>query len=151
MRSKLLFGLIGGALGGVAMKAVVATVDKNAFGLSTGTDVKAARALTRQFGLPVPSREEAVVLGAAMHYTFALGAGLAYPLCAEAFPSIRFAKGAAFGTALWLIGDELLVWITGLENPAHVPLKSHVSALGAHIIFGIVVETLVSSVERNRA
>ena len=147
MKKKLLFGLLGGALGGIAMKAVVAAVDRNAFGLSAATDAKAAREVCRRFGLRLRDQREAEMLGAAMHYSFAVFAGVAYAAGAESFPFLRAAKGAAFGTALWLIGDELAVSIAGLEQPLQVPLNSHLSALGAHVIFGMILETLLANAE----
>ncbi len=142
MNKKLLSGLLGGALGGIAMKMVVTTVDKRAFGLSAATDATAARDLCQRLRLPVPNQRTAELLGGSMHYGFAVGTGVLYATLAESFPSLRTAKGAGFGIALWLIGDELAVSLSGLEDPLRTPLKSHLSALGAHVIFGMILESV---------
>lgn len=138
---RLLAGALGGALGGLAMKAVVRYCDRNAFGLSSQTDAKAARAV---FGQDLEA-QNAEQLGAAIHYLFGILTGAAYAVASERYPFLRAGRGAAFGGGLWLLGDELAVSAARLENPRAANAQSHLSALAAHFVYGMVVDALVSN------
>lgn len=140
IKRKLLRGIIAGAIGGLAMKAIVQFVDPSAFGLSSQTDENAAQALWRSMNWPPLMPEQAKRIGAAMHYGLAVVAGALYAPSAERFPAIRTAGGAAFGAVLWAVGDELAVSMSGLENFAATPARSHLSALAAHVLYGITVD-----------
>ena len=51
------------------------------------------------------------------------------------FPDL--AGGIAFGAALWLFNDELLVPLLGLQDgPTAAPPVQHVNRLGAHLAYG---------------
>ncbi len=136
----VLLGVLAGTLGGLAMKAVVRFVDPASFGLSTETDAKTAHEIWRRMGWKPLSDRRAAQIGAAMHYGFAAGSGALYAAVGERWPALRTGGGAAFGAALWLVGDELAVSVSGLEDPRRTPLLSHVSALGAHVLYGVTVE-----------
>jgi uncharacterized membrane protein YagU involved in acid resistance len=144
MKARLVWGAIGGALGGLAMKAMVKLVDPRSFGLSSKTDAKTAHELWRRTGWRALSEEEAEYIGAAMHYGFAIGAGAAYSAAQGRFPLLRIGGGTAFGGFLWLFGDEVAVTLAGLENPRKTSLFSHVSAFGAHLVYGLVLEVLLN-------
>src|SRR5947209_7124519 len=89
---KLLAGALGGALGSVAMKAMVHVCDPDSFGLSSKTDAKAARAV---FGSGLEEKR-AKRIGAAMHYVFGIVTGAAYAAVTGKYPALRAARGAAF-------------------------------------------------------
>lgn len=148
MKKSLVFGAIGGALGGIAMKIVVAAVDRNSFGLSRATDAKTAHDLGRRLAVTPLSERRAELLGAGMHYAFSVMAGVAYAAGQREHPALRTGKGAAFGTALWLVGDEAAVSLAGLEDPFRTPAFSHLSALGAHVVYGLIVEAVADAVNR---
>jgi uncharacterized membrane protein YagU involved in acid resistance len=137
---RLLAGALGGALGSIAMKAVVRYCDRNAFGLSSQTDAKAARAV---FGQDLQT-QNAEQVGAAIHYLFGICTGAGYALASERYPYVTTGRGTAFGGGLWLIGDELAVFAAGLENPRAAGAGSHLSALAAHLLYGMIVDGLVS-------
>lgn len=137
---RLLAGVLGGALGGLAMKAVVRYCDRNAFGLSSHTDAKAARAV---FGQDLGT-QNAEQIGAVIHYLFGIFTGAGYALASERFRSVTAGRGTAFGGGLWLIGDELAVTAAGLENPRAADAGSHLSALAAHLLYGMIVDAFVS-------
>ena len=143
MTTRLVFGALAGACGGLAMKAVVRFIDPNSFGLSAQTDARTTHEITRRMNWEPVSEKRAEQIGAALHYGFAVAAGVAYAGSAENFPVLRWGRGAAFGAALWLVGDELAVSISGLEDPFRTSLHSHCSALGAHILYGMIVDSLV--------
>lgn len=144
MRNRLLFGALAGTLGGLAMKAVVRFVDRNSFGLSAQTDARTTHELWRRLDWKPVSEKHAEQIGAAMHYGFAVMAGAVYAVSTEKLPSLRLGRGAAFGAVLWLLGDEIAVSAAGLEDPFRTPLPSHCSALGAHILYGMIVDALAN-------
>src|SRR5689334_20269820 len=96
---RVVAGAVGGALGSMAMKAVVRFCDPAAFGLSSRTDAKAARGV---FGEKLEQRT-AEQIGAAVHYGFGIVTGLAYAIASVSFPALRTGHGTAFGGGLWLI------------------------------------------------
>jgi uncharacterized membrane protein YagU involved in acid resistance len=138
---RLVAGALGGAFGGLAMKAVVRFCDPNAFGLSSGTDAKAARAV---FGRDLDGRR-AEQVGAAIHYAFGILTGLGYAAAIERYPALATGRGTAFGAGLWLLGDELAVSAARLENVRAANAGSHLSALAAHLIYGMIVDVFVST------
>lgn len=140
MKKRLFWGGLAGALGGVAMKAVVRLVDSDSFGLSARTDARTAHEIWRRMGWEALSERKAAQIGAAMHYGFAMAAGAAYAAGASRFPLLRAGRGTAFGAVLWLMGDEVAVSAAGLEDPFKTPLYSHVTALGAHVLYGMAVD-----------
>lgn len=139
-REQLLAGALGGALGGLAMKAIVRLCDRNAFGLSSQTDAKAARAVFGE-GLEQGRAER---IGSAIHYGFGVVTGVGYAAGSQRFPALRTGRGTAFGGGLWLIGDELAVSASRLESPVAASVRSHVSALAAHLLYGLIVDGCVS-------
>ncbi len=140
MWKKLLFGAAAGALGGVAMKAVVHFADPDSFGLSANTDAGATRALWRRMHREQVGERTAMQIGAAMHYAFSISTGSVYAASAGRFPVLRAGRGAAFGALLWLIGDEAAMTVSGLEDPLRTSIASHASALGAHVLYGMILD-----------
>lgn len=50
--------------------------------------------------------------------------------------------GAALGTALWLLGDEMAMPLVGLTGgPTAYPPELHVHSWGAHIAYGLASAT----------
>ncbi len=140
-RERLVAGAVGGALGGLAMKAVVHFCDPNAFGLSSQTDANAARAL---FGHGL-DHKRAEQVGAAFHYAFGILTGVGYAAATERYPHLGSGQGTAFGAGLWLMGDELAVSAARLENPRAANAWSHLSALAAHLAYGMILDAVVST------
>src|SRR4051794_16543497 len=144
MKKRLLLGGFAGLVGGMAMKAVVCFIDRNSFGLSTATDAKTAREIARRMDCEPLSSKRAAQIGGALHYGFAAGAGSMYAAVLPKLPALRAGRGAAFGAVLWLVGDEAAVSVSGLEDPLRVPIFSHCSALAAHVLYGIVIDRVLS-------
>ena len=47
-------------------------------------------------------------------------------------------SGATFATGLWLLGDELVVPLLGLQSgPTAVAPEGHINRLGAHLAYGL--------------
>src|SRR3954453_12080303 len=144
MKKRLLLGAFGGLLGGIAMKVVVSFVDPDSFGLSTATDAKTAHEISRRMNWEPFSDEQAAQIGGTLHYAFAVAAGALYAALLPNLPAFRVGRGAAFGAMLWLVGDEAAVSASGLEDPRQVPIFSHTSALAAHVLYGMLVDRVLS-------
>lgn len=143
MKKRIWLGALGGALGGLVMKVFVECFDRNSFGLSARTDARTAHEIWRRVGGGSLNERDAERIGAALHYVFSIAAGAAYAATGSSLRLVRAGHGTAFGAVLWLIGDELAVTLAGLEDPGQTAAFSHLSALAAHIAYGMVVESLV--------
>src|SRR3954447_21366484 len=144
MKKRLFLGGFAGLVGGMAMKAVVRFIDPDSFGLSTATDVKTAQEIARRMACEPLSRKRAAQIGGALHYGFAIGGGSMYAALLPKIPALRAGQGAAFGAVLWLVGDEAAVSASRLEDPLQVPIFSHCSAFAAHVLYGMVIDRVLS-------
>lgn len=79
--------------------------------------------------------------GAAVHYAFGAAVGGVYGAAAASRPEVTALAGIPFGTAVWLVADEVGVPAAGLaKGPAEYPLSKHASALAAHVVYGATIE-----------
>jgi hypothetical protein len=102
--------------------------------------VKAAEAVSiRLLGRP-PMNDE--IAGNLAHYVMGAASGALYAILAETTPLADCAcAGPAFGAALWLTADEIAVPALGLsKGPWHYPASSHLSALAAHLVYGLALD-----------
>lgn len=110
--------------------------------------VKAADALSRMTtSEPVPEayREPA---GTAVHYAFGAFLGAAYGVLSEVFPRTRSGFGTAYGAAVSLLADEIMVPAAGLfPPPQDSPPSSHVYGLVSHLVFGAALEAGLRAIE----
>ncbi len=87
--------------------------------------------------------------GAAVHYIYGTSLGAAYGLLGGLTPKIMAGRGTLYGTGTWVAGDEIGVPAFGLSKPpSEIPLSSHVSALAAHLIFGVVTDGIVRLIRK---
>ena len=91
------------------------------------------------FSRPTPE-DEAEKLGLFLHYLYGGAVGLFYGTFATRSYRLRNRHGTSFGAALWLLGDEIPVSLSGVSDPFKKNYSSHAAALTAHLLFGIVVE-----------
>src|SRR5438309_1762539 len=96
VKGRLAAGAVGGALGGIAIKALVHYWDPDSFGLSSRTDARAAQRLLG--GNVDEKRAERV--GAAIHYAFGIVTGTVYAAATRKTPGLRVGRAAVFGGAL---------------------------------------------------
>jgi putative membrane protein len=95
------------------------------------------------------SREEKKKAGPVVHYAFGTFSGAIYGLLSEYLPTARLGFGTAFGTALFLIADELSVPALGLsKRPDEYPLSSHLYGLASHFVYGVSTEAIRSGIRR---
>lgn len=84
-----------------------------------------------------PSSEEKTTLSRTVHWMYGGAMGGAYGAFRGPTRGADVSGGAAFGTALWAVGDELMVPLLGLsKGPTAFPLKQHLHRLGAHLVYG---------------
>jgi len=105
--------------------------------------VKVAETLSRDvFGHPL-SRPEKKLAGPAVHYGYGALIGGVYGALAEEIPAITAGFGTAYGSAAFLLGDELAVPALGLSPPpAEFPVSKHAEALAAHLLYGAVLNAV---------
>lgn len=108
--------------------------------------VKTAEAISETLGGHEMTEAEKKWAGPAVHYGFGALMGAVYGALVHAAPEIGLGRGALFGTALWLGADEIAVPAFGLSGPStETPASSHVSALAAHLVYGLVTDLVKRS------
>ena len=117
-----------------------ATPNDGVFGLDEEADLKSANYLTNLIlGRTLP-KQDAEQLALLLHYVYGALAGAGYAAYAANSPLRRAGYGTLFGTALWILGDELPISISGLSDPFARSTRSHASAFAAHLLFGASTE-----------
>ncbi|MFC1459511.1 hypothetical protein ACETIH_23000 [Microvirga arabica] len=82
--------------------------------------------------------------GIAVHYSLGIGPGALYGALQGRVPALGVGRGALFGLGLFLMQDELVNAATGLSaRPRQYPWQAHARGLIAHIVYGIVTDTLL--------
>lgn len=86
--------------------------------------------------LAKPERAAQVV-----HLAFGSAWGGVYGLVAGTLPSVAGLRGGlAFGAAVWLLSDDILLPAFNLAAwPHHYPVKDHLYAIAAHAVYGAAV------------
>ena len=95
------------------------------------------------------TEDEKRTAGPIVHYCFGTFSGAVYGLLSEYLPAARLGFGSAFGTALFLIADELSVPALGLsKSPDEYSLSSHLYGLASHLVYGLSTEAARSGIRR---
>lgn len=85
-----------------------------------------------------PDEQKKEKLSEAVHWSYGIAVSALYGGLRGKQPMPDLAGGAIFGTALWAIGDELMVPALGLsKGPTAYPLEQHAHRWGAHILYGV--------------
>jgi putative membrane protein len=80
-------------------------------------------------------------LASVIHYTTGAVLGSIYGVASGVFPALTSAKGTAFGTAAWAVGDEVAVPLLGLGPPlGRTKLMDHALGLASHLVFGLTLD-----------
>ena len=101
-----------------------------------------------------PSSEKKTDLSNAVHWAYGSAMGGAYGTVRDPVRGADLLGGATFGTALWAVGDELMVPVLGLsKGPTAFPKKQHVHRFGAHLAYGcataVTTQTLLHQGSRS--
>jgi putative membrane protein len=175
--SSLLLGLVGGVVGALAMNvfaraASAATHGHEASGAALGSDRvgrgvqppqsdgpadddAAVRVGTLAYRVTMsaePTRVARPWLGTVAHYAFGGTLGAGYALLARRLRMVRVGYGTAYGTAVWIVADELIMPALRLSRgPRQLSLGVHVYALSGHWIYGAMLEFVVRRATRRWA
>lgn len=96
------------------------------------------RILYESFTGEEPDDETKAALSYLVHWGYGLVQGGVYGALSETTDTPPLEDGLAFGTSLWLVGDEIVVPLLGLQDgPSAAPPVQHFNRLGAHLAYGI--------------
>jgi hypothetical protein len=140
-----LIGAVGGALGTFAMNqaqallAKLGEVKQEDSQQEPATEV-AARKLAEPAGVHLEG-EQKKQAGDAVHWGYGTLWGAIHGALHGRVPLAGKLFGVGFGLGLFLFGDELAVPLLRLAPPPQqVPVKTHLSALAAHLVYGTTAE-----------
>jgi hypothetical protein len=107
---------------------------------TNANELVAQAVATRLLGRRLNDRE--LQIGAPLaHYAFGSTVAAAYGMVAARAHRRALARGAAFGTAVWLAADEVAMPLLSLSRPTtERPLEKHLQAFAAHLVYGVVAE-----------
>jgi len=99
------------------------------------TEMVAQRIAAAAIDRPLDRRELAVA-APAVHYGYGALMGALYGVLAELIPASAF-TGAAWGTLIWIVADEIVVPAMGLSAPLDQRwAEAHAQAFAAHLVYG---------------
>ncbi|HET8538301.1 MAG TPA: DUF6789 family protein [Anaeromyxobacter sp.] len=103
--------------------------------------IRAAEAAAAAVGRELPERRKGLG-GWIVHYAYGVAWGAAFALGARAAGGRRpVATGLAFGVALWLLSDEVLVPLFRFSRPpTRYPATTHAKGLAAHLVYGVATD-----------
>lgn len=155
----LLAGVAGGLLASFLMEQFQAAWSASAAAMQSSkkrggrkpdpATVKVANVIAEKVtGRKVP-RDYKGMAGEAVHYGMGASSAAIYGVLAEVAPIVTAGEGAAFGTGLWLLADEVAVPAAGLSKPAReIPVATHIYALASHLVYGWITETVRRALRR---
>lgn len=95
------------------------------------------------------SRESTVRWGWRFHKVFGILGGIGYLKLRRSFPALQWGCGLAFGTAFFLIADELMVPAFRLTpGPLAFSWKVHARGAAAHLAYGVAAEATARALDR---
>lgn len=114
---------------------------KTAYGVAAE---KVARLANKQLSDSERSR-----YGNVIHWTLGVSAGALYGILRPRVSAASKGHGLFFGTAFFLIMDEVVTPGLGLTpGPKAFPWQTHARGLAGHLLFGTVVDTALETIER---
>ena len=85
---------------------------------------------------------------AAIHWALGIGTGALYGALRSRAPILGLGRGLVFGTAFWLVVDELAIPALGLTpDPRALPWQSRARGLAGHLAYGAALTAAVDAVE----
>ncbi len=87
--------------------------------------------------------------GIAVHYSLGIAPGALYGALHQTVPGLSVGRGSLFGLGLFLMQDEGLNAVTGLSGkPQQYPWQAHARGLAAHMLYGVVMDSIVRLAKR---
>ena len=157
-RPKLWKGIVSGLAGGLAATFVMSQFQglskhwkqpqhhgsqSHPPGEEEPATIKAVESISSATTGREPSRSTKEVGSQAVHYAFGVANGMLYGALSEYKPKARIARGAAFGTSLWALADEIAVPALKLSKPPHhEPPSAHLYGLASHLVYGLTTDAV---------
>jgi putative membrane protein len=86
-------------------------------------------------------QDEMSIAAPVVHYAFGAATGAIFGGLVEHSRPLPPFTGAAWGTALWAVADEIAVPMLHLSRPStDYPPEAHLQAFAAHIVYGVTTE-----------
>jgi hypothetical protein len=96
-----------------------------------------------------PTKQTRERMGQVVHWMYGIGVGAIYGALRSRFPNSPMVAGLGYGTALWLLGDEIAVPVLGLsKGPTAHPPAVHAQSLGAHLVYGLTTAAATRALSR---
>lgn len=96
-----------------------------------------------------PDAETRQRLGQAVHWGYGVLLGGLYGALRDEADAPDLVGGLGYGTAAWVLGDELMVPLLGLsEGPTAHGWTDHAKALGAHLVYGAATSSATHALKR---
>ena len=145
---RVVAGAIGGLAASLAMNQFQVIWSKAEEAVSNsktpqGEDatVKIARNISRKVCNADLTEPQKKVAGPIVHYGFGTLLGALYGALAETVPLTSAGYGIPYGSAVWLLADEVAVPALGLSKaPNKAPIRSHIQALASHCVYGLAAD-----------
>ena len=92
--------------------------------------------VARRLGIEAPAGS-----AEAIHYVIGALGGVAYGIAAEWSPAVATAYGSLYGIAVWILGDEVAMPLSGLSAiRVPEPQSPRLAALATHTAYGLTAE-----------
>jgi uncharacterized membrane protein YagU involved in acid resistance len=81
--------------------------------------------------------------GLSVHYGAGVLLGAVYGLLASFVPAMTAGRGLVYGSAAWLVADEIGMPAAGLSGPpTEVPASVHANSLASHLVYGVTTDVV---------
>jgi len=147
-RTRLIAALVAGAVGSLAMDVIqegfIALFDRKHDPEDPDEETEAIVAVVARISKLLPSetlRRNPRTIGRVIHYVFGGAFALAYAAVRSRQPKVGVGMGLAFGVALWILSDTILIPATRLGRPWWLySLSQRANALLSHLCYAATVE-----------
>lgn len=96
-----------------------------------------------------PDKKTKSSLSYLVHWGYGIAQGGVYATMRGPVDGADLSGGLAFGTALWLLGDEMTVPMLGLqEGPTAVDASTHLNRLAVHLVYGVTTAATTQLLRR---
>jgi putative membrane protein len=155
-------GVAGGLLASLVMEQFQFLWNKASEAISRGREtdkpkgrkadpstVRVAQTISKSvFGKKLPKSKKRLA-GEAVHYAMGATSGAIYGAAAEVLPSSTIGDGLVFGTAVWVLADEVSLPALQLSKPpTEYPASTHIYALASHLVYGWTTELVRRAVRK---
>jgi uncharacterized protein YbjT (DUF2867 family)/uncharacterized membrane protein YagU involved in acid resistance len=158
-RSHLAIAIVAGAVGSLAMDLVqegfTALFDRKRDPENPDEETEAIAAVVVRLSklLPLATlRRRPLTVGRIVHYVLGGGFALAYAAVRSRQPKVATGMGLAFGFALWILSDTILIPATRLGRPWwRYSLAQRANALLSHLCYAAAVEGVLRRMDVRNA